>query len=129
MLYHNSIDNTIKCKKLSDQEPRNKTVSDRSLSLNLIRSTFTVLISFPVSQNDFLFFFVLKHKFFIFEKNVKRKTYLLTVFALRNHKKIRKEKKKQDMRETSVYNHFVLMESHVYINISKILVFLKEFQT
>ena len=94
MLYHNSIDNTIKCKKLSDQEPRNKTVSDRSLSLNLIRSTFTVLISFPVSQNDFLFFFVLKHKFFIFEKNVKRKTYLLTVFALRNHKKIRKEKKK-----------------------------------
>ena len=32
------------------------------------------------------------------------------------------------MRETSVYNHFVLMESHVYINISKILVFLKDFQ-
>ena len=72
---------------------------------------------------------MLKHKFFIFEKNVNRKTYFLTVFALRNHKKIRKEKKKkQDMRETSVYNHFVLMESHVYINISKILVFLKDFQ-
>ena len=94
MLYHTGIDNTIKCKKLSDQEPRNKTVAGRSLSLNLIRSTFTVLISFPVSQNDFLFFFMLKHKFFIFEKNVNRKTYFLTVFALRNHKKIRKEKKK-----------------------------------
>ena len=105
MLYHTSIDNTIKCKKLSDQEPRNKTVSGRSLSLNLIRSTFTELISFPVSQNDFLFFFMLKNKFFIPEKKREEKNLPLGRLRPEKPQEIRKEKKKQDMRKTSVYNH------------------------
>lgn len=94
MLYHTGIDNTIKCKKLSDQEPRNKTVSDHSLSLNLIRSTFTVLISFPVSQNDFLFFFMLKHKFFIPEKKCEEKNLPLGRLRPEKPQEIRKEKKK-----------------------------------
>ena len=94
MLYHTSIDNTIKCKKLSYQEPRNKTVSGRSLSLNLIRSTFTVLISFPVSQNDFLFFFMLKHKFFIPGKKCEEKNLPLGRLRPEKPQEIRKEKKK-----------------------------------
>lgn len=94
MLYHTGIDNTIKCKKLSDQEPRNKTVAGRSLSLNLIRSTFTVLISFPVSQNDFLFFFMLKHKFFIPEKKCEEKNLPLGRLRPEKPQEIRKEKKK-----------------------------------